>query len=161
MRFWTWIDAMWLVTQSCLTLCDPMDCSLLGSSVHGDSPGKVLEWVTMPSSRGSFPPRDGTQVSRNCRQILYWLSHQGSPRILEWVAYPFSRGSSQWRNWTDWQILYQQKYQGSPIDTTKGLRLLGPLCLSHRLLWLWLLYPPASLWLGSLWLHYIGSTQII
>ena len=36
----------------------------------------------------------------HCRQILYWLSQQGSPRILEWVAYPFSRGSSQSRNWT-------------------------------------------------------------
>ena len=34
------------------------------------------------------------------RQILYQLSHQGSPRILEWVAYPFSRGSSWPRNWT-------------------------------------------------------------
>ena len=36
----------------------------------------------------------------HCRQILYQLSHKGSPRILEWVAYPFSRGSSQPRNWT-------------------------------------------------------------
>ena len=36
----------------------------------------------------------------HCRQILYQLSHKGSPRILEWVAYPFSRGSSWPRNWT-------------------------------------------------------------
>ena len=35
-----------------------------------------------------------------CRQILYQLSYQGSPRILEWVPYSFSRGSSQPRNWT-------------------------------------------------------------
>ena len=40
-----------LVAQSCLTLCDPRDCSLPGSTVHGDSPGKILEWVVMPSSR--------------------------------------------------------------------------------------------------------------
>ena len=39
------------VAQSCLTLCDPRDCSLPGSTVHGDSPGKILEWVVMPSSR--------------------------------------------------------------------------------------------------------------
>ena len=38
--------------------------------------------------------------SPHCRQILYQLSHKGSPRILEWVAYPFSRGSSQPRNQT-------------------------------------------------------------
>ena len=46
-----------LVTQSCWTLCDPMDCSLLGSSVHGISQARMLEWVTMPFSRGSFQPR--------------------------------------------------------------------------------------------------------
>ena len=42
-----------LVAQSCLTLCNPVNCSPPGSSVHGDSPGKILEWVAMPSSRGS------------------------------------------------------------------------------------------------------------
>ena len=50
------------VTQLCPTLCDPMDCSPPGSSVHGDSPGKNPEWVAMPSSRESSQPRDQTQV---------------------------------------------------------------------------------------------------
>ena len=45
------------VTQLCLTLCDPMDCSLLGSSVHGILQANILEWVAMPSSRGSSEPR--------------------------------------------------------------------------------------------------------
>ena len=49
--------------QSCLTLCDPMDYSLPGSSVHGILQARILEWVAMPSSRGSSPPRDRTQVS--------------------------------------------------------------------------------------------------
>ena len=53
-----------LVTQSCPTLCDPMDCSLPGSSVHGDSPGKNTSWSGLPSSRGSSQPRDRIQVSR-------------------------------------------------------------------------------------------------
>ena len=44
--------------QSCPTLCDPMDCSLLASSVRGDSPVKILEWVAIPSSRGSSQPGD-------------------------------------------------------------------------------------------------------
>ena len=48
------------VTQSCLTLCNLMDCSPPGSSVHGDSPGKILEWVEMPVSRGSSQPRSPT-----------------------------------------------------------------------------------------------------
>ena len=50
--------------QSCLTLCDPMDSSLLGSSVLRISQARVLEWVTISSSRGSCQPRDQTCVSR-------------------------------------------------------------------------------------------------
>jgi len=41
-----------LVTQSCLTLCNPMDCSLPGSSVHGILQARILEWVAIPFSRG-------------------------------------------------------------------------------------------------------------
>ena len=44
----------------CPTLCYPMDCSLPGSSVHGILQASVLEWIAMPSSRGSSPPRDQT-----------------------------------------------------------------------------------------------------
>ena len=46
------------LTQSCLTLCDPMDCSPPGSSAHGILQARILEWVAMPSSRGSSRPRD-------------------------------------------------------------------------------------------------------
>ena len=54
---------MCLVAQSCVTLCNPVDCGLPGSSVHGDSPGKNTGVGCMPSSRGSSQPRDRTQVS--------------------------------------------------------------------------------------------------
>ena len=47
-----------LVTQSCPTLCDPMDCSLPGSSVPGIFQARILEWVALPFSRGSSQPRD-------------------------------------------------------------------------------------------------------
>ena len=53
------------VAQSCLTLCDPMDCSPPGSSIHGILQARVLEWVAIPFSRGSFQPRDQTSVSCN------------------------------------------------------------------------------------------------
>ena len=49
--------------QSCPTLCDPMDCSLSGSSVRGILQARMPEWVTIPFSRGSFWPKDQTQVS--------------------------------------------------------------------------------------------------
>ena len=52
------------VAQLCLTLCDPMDCSPPGFSIHGIFQAWVLEWVATSFSRGSSLPRDWTQVSR-------------------------------------------------------------------------------------------------
>jgi len=52
-----------LVAQSCLFLCNPIDCSPPGSSVHGILQARILEWIAMPSSRGSSQPRDQTLVS--------------------------------------------------------------------------------------------------
>ena len=49
--------------QLCPTLCNPMDCSPPGSSVHGILQARILEWVAMPSSRGSSQPRDWIHVS--------------------------------------------------------------------------------------------------
>ena len=50
-------------SQSCPTLCNPMDCGPPDSSVHGILQARILEWVAMPSSRGTYQPRDPTQVS--------------------------------------------------------------------------------------------------
>ena len=47
-----------IYTQSCPTLCDPMDCSLLDSSVRGILQANILEWVAIPFSRGSSQARD-------------------------------------------------------------------------------------------------------
>ena len=66
--------ALCLVTQSCLTLCGPMGCSLPGSSVHGILQARILEWVAMSSSRGSPQLRDRTRLSSvSCigRQFLH------------------------------------------------------------------------------------------
>ena len=52
-----------LSLQSCLTICNPMDCSPLGSSVHEVIPAILLEWVAISFSKGSSPTRDGTHVS--------------------------------------------------------------------------------------------------
>ena len=51
------------VTQFCPTVCDPMDCSLPGSSVHVIFQARKLEWVAIPFSRISSQPKDRTQVS--------------------------------------------------------------------------------------------------
>jgi len=82
-----------LVAQSCLTLRNPMDFSLPGSSVHwifpgkntgvGNTPGKYIS-----SPRGSSQPKDQTHISCIGRQILYRQNHQGNPGSLFccWVA---------------------------------------------------------------------------
>ena len=52
------------VAQSCPTLCDPIDCSLSGSSIHGIFQARVLEWIAISFSTGFSQPRNRTQVSR-------------------------------------------------------------------------------------------------
>ena len=64
-----------LVTQSCLTLYDPMNCRPPGSSVHGIFQASILEWVAIPFSRGIFPTQETNPGLLHCRQILYCLSH--------------------------------------------------------------------------------------
>ena len=70
---------MCLVAQLSPTLCDPMDSSLPGSSVHGDSPSQNTGVSCHALLQGIFPIQGLNPGLLNCRQILYSLSHQGSP----------------------------------------------------------------------------------
>ena len=75
-----WMGAKSL--HSCMTLCDPMDCSLPGSSVHRILQERILEWVAMPSSRGTSTPREWTCISSvSCigKHVLYHSHHLGIP----------------------------------------------------------------------------------
>ena len=69
--------------QLCPTLCNPMECSPAGSSVHGILQAGILEWVAMPSSRGSSCPRDQTHISWVCcigrTHFVYHQHHLRSP----------------------------------------------------------------------------------
>ena len=76
------------VAQLCLTLCDPVDCSPPGSSIHGILQARILEWVAISFSRGSPQPRNRTQVSRIAgrrfnlwatRRGTFWSTIQGTP----------------------------------------------------------------------------------
>ena len=85
------------VAQSCPTLCDPMDCSLPGSSVHGILQARILEWVSMPSFRESSWPRDRTRVSHIVdRCFTVWATRRNRPNCLNfslsdtnWDDFPF------------------------------------------------------------------------
>ena len=75
-----------LVAQLYLTLCNPMDSSPPGSSVHGILQAKMLEWVAIPSSRGSSQPRDQTQVSRIAGGFFtIWATREAHEY---WSGYP-------------------------------------------------------------------------
>ena len=64
------------VTQLCLTLCNPMDCSLPGSSIHGIPQERILEWVAMSSS-GDLLPGGRVQGLAGKRGSLHWTSGEG------------------------------------------------------------------------------------
>ena len=97
--------------QSCLTLWNPMDCSLTGSSVHGILQARILEWVAMPSSRGSSQPRDKTRVSyiSHIAGRVFTLSHQGSPLSISATRSPGNMGvrAGQWGNGTPPTFLFR------------------------------------------------------
>ena len=73
-----------LVSQSCLTLCDAMDYSLPGSSVHAILQARILEWVAISSSRGSSQHRDETHVSVNTTFAFNKLK-TAPIRQLHWI----------------------------------------------------------------------------
>ena len=93
------------VTQSCPTLCDPVDCSLPGSSIHGIFQARMLEWVAISFSRRSSQPRDWSPVSCIAgrhftlwasREVLYgaWRrinNQEVKRRVVDWITTdPFS-----------------------------------------------------------------------
>ena len=106
-----------LFAQLYPTLFNPMDCSPPGSSVHGDSPDKYTGVGSNALIQGIFPTQGSNPALPHCRQILYYLSHQESPRIRDWVAYPLLQGIFPTQESNQGllhcrQILYQLSYQG-------------------------------------------------
>ena len=104
--------------QSCLTLCNLMDYSPPGSSVHGTLQARILEWVAMPSSRGIFP----TQGSNQCHLcLLHWqagslpLTSPGKPNRLEKSPKPCLS------NKLNSQVRHSFEKQGSKSQIKKSL----------------------------------------
>ena len=82
----TLTGSLCLVAQSCPTLCDPMDSSPPGSSVHGDSPGKKTGVDCHSLLQGIFPAEGSNPGLIHCRLSLYHPSHLGSLRGVEQVS---------------------------------------------------------------------------
>ena len=86
--------------------------------------------------QGMFPTQWLNPGLSHCRQILYQLSNQGSPRILEWVAYPFSRGYSQPRNQTGVSCIASRFFTSWATREVQGIQgkglIYGALCLTYQ-----------------------------
>ena len=98
---------LFLVTKLSLTLCNPVNCSLLSSFVHGIFQARILEWVAYPFSRGSSRPKDWTWVSCiACRFITNWpyMLSQIIPRCplnsvkIHLTVFCFGSWGSKWEN---------------------------------------------------------------
>ena len=105
MCYWVHWKGWCLVTQSCLWNSLGQNTGVgslsLLQRIFPTQGSRILEWVTLPFSRGSSRPRDQIQVSCIAGWILYQLNHKGSlPYPLEWIVYPFSSGYSWCRNQT-------------------------------------------------------------
>ena len=98
-----------LVTQSCPTHCDPLDCSPPGSCVHGVLQARILEWVAMPSSRGSSQPTSPALQADS-------LSPEppGKPKNTEVGSLPLLTQESNLDLLHCGWVLYQLSYQGRP-----------------------------------------------
>ena len=91
-----------LLAQKCQTLCDPMDCSLPGSSVPVIPQARILQWVAISFSRGSSWPRDRTRISCTGRWILYhWASWEAHAfMVTELIFDPeFPEGQGKGETW--------------------------------------------------------------
>ena len=94
--FLLWSEVKW--SENCSVVSDSLRLHQLYSPWN--SPGQNTGVGSLSLLQGIFPTQESNPGLPHCGQILYQLSHKGSPRIREWVAYPCSRGSSQPRNQT-------------------------------------------------------------
>ena len=114
-------------TQSCLTLCDPMDCSPPGSSLYGILQARILEWIAISSCRGSSQPRDWTQVShiagrlfpnwttRQATYILYYYTINPYKNCAEWVLSLFNRQESKVKHGQNLNNLWKDMQQAAEV----------------------------------------------
>ena len=92
---------MCITGSSCLTLCDPVNCSLPGSSVHGILQARILEWVAIPFSRGSLQPRDWTWVSQiTGRFFTIWDTREAYKKryfcVIKLISHAIGRKTFSW-----------------------------------------------------------------
>ena len=131
---------MLFLSRLVLGECESESHSVLSTPLwpHGldslwNSPGQNTGVGSLSLLQGICPTQGLNPGLPQCRQILYQLSHKGSPRILEWVAYLFSRGSFQPRNWTGVSCMAGGFFTNWTIrGVTNEVSLVSPVLLPER-----------------------------
>ena len=122
--FKVWVSE---VAQSCLTLCDPMDCSLPGSSIRGIFQARILEWVAISFSRRSSWPRDWIHVSHIVGgRFTVWATREVLFKV--WVSEWVKLLSRVWLFVTSWTVAHQasQSMEFSRQEYWSGLPFPSP-----------------------------------
>ena len=114
--------------QSCLTLWDPMDCCLPGFSVHGILQARILKWVAMPSSRGSFLPRDWTLISCSTWIAGRFFTTEPPGKPLHVAVQSFSHV---WFFVNPWAAACQASLSSVSLSFLMSTELVMPCCYSH------------------------------
>ena len=152
---------MCLVSQSCLTVCNPTDCSPPGSSIHGDSPGESTGVGCHTLLQGIFPTQTLNPSLTHCRCILYHVCHQGNPcfsqvftfSVLD-LAHPCMKCSLDISNFLERSLLLlllwshfsrvrlfatpsTAAHHGSPIPGILQARTLESVAISFSNAWKW------------------------
>ena len=139
------------VSQSCLILCDPMDCSPLGSSVHGILQARILEWIAIPFSRVFAWPRDQTLVFCTAgRFFTGWVTREapsGSLLVIYFIYSSELHHSCLWSLGQPSNILHLE-FQGASTSPLKVLHkeLLSDFRFRHLTFWgkfYLMLFPPS------------------
>ena len=117
---------MYSVSQSCLNFYNPMECNLPSSSVHGILHARILEWVAISFSRGSFWPRNWTRVSCIGRWILYrWASGEAALwAAVLWLSVHIERDENDDKMMQQWEWRCRVSSGWTRIRRSKA----GPIC---------------------------------
>ena len=128
---------MWYLNESekcpvCPILCDPMDCSLPGSSVHGILQARIVEWVTVPFFRGSSQSRDWPKISHNAGGFFIleppgkpiWVLRQEFNYLFDYSTYHlanyYSKGLARVMLLDIHFSFYQESRQSQKSKQTRG-----------------------------------------
>ena len=123
-----------LVAQSCPTLCNPVDCSPPGSSVHGIHQARVLGWVAVPFSRGSFWIRGQTQVSCSAyRLFTIWTIREIPKQIFcVYTVLALAKNTIDWVLLNNRNVFFTALEAGSPRSRCQQVKFhLKPLLLAY------------------------------